>query len=430
MNKSENYSDQLLRLNPTWTIGSIRSITFQITEQCTLRCSYCYQIDKKESTMSIETARKCVDLLFQMYDEDNKEAFINKDTKAIILDFIGGEPLLNVKAIEYICDYFVSCCLKRNHPWLENFRISIISNGDLYFTDESQAFLEKWQDFLSFTITIDGPEEIHNTCRVNKNGDGNFKNAFAALKHYRDNYYPNPSTKVTIAPENLKDFEKIINFFLSNNITDIHINPAFEPEWTYEDAQAYYYELRKIANILLENPNFSFSIFREQSFSPLPETELNTYCGGNGDMLAFDPFGKAYPCVRYMTSSLGNDVPPLIIGDYNGLYITEEQKEILSSLKSITRRTENTDECFFCPIARGCGECSAWNYQSAKKLGCRNINICPMHKAASLANVYFWNKYYRLHKINARFRMFLSKTEALRIIDRTEYFLLRALESE
>ena len=147
-------------------------------------------------------------------------------------------------------------------------------------------------------------------------------------------------------------------------------------------------------------------------------------------MLAFDPHGLAYPCVRYMSSSLGKDVQPLIIGDYQGLYQTKEQQEILTDLKAITRRSENNDECFFCPIARGCGECSAWNYQSAGKLGCRNTNICPMHKAASLANVYYWNKYYRLHNINARFKMFLPKEEALKIISSSEYFLLRALEGD
>ena len=39
------------------------------------------------------------DLLFQMYDEDDKLKPINKDTGGIILDFIGGEPLLNIKVI-------------------------------------------------------------------------------------------------------------------------------------------------------------------------------------------------------------------------------------------------------------------------------------------------------------------------------------------
>lgn len=41
-------------------------------------------------------------------------------------------------------------------------------------------------------------------------------------------------------------------------------------------------------------------------------------------MLAFDPNGIAYPCLRYMESSLGNDQPPIIIGSVDGLWVTEE----------------------------------------------------------------------------------------------------------
>ena len=48
--------------------------------------------------MSKETGRRIVDLLFKMYEEDKAEAIINKSTKAIILDFIGGEPLMNITA--------------------------------------------------------------------------------------------------------------------------------------------------------------------------------------------------------------------------------------------------------------------------------------------------------------------------------------------
>ena len=52
--------------------------------------------------MSSETGRKIVDLLFKMYDEDDKLKPINKDTGGIILDFIGGEPLLETTLIKQI----------------------------------------------------------------------------------------------------------------------------------------------------------------------------------------------------------------------------------------------------------------------------------------------------------------------------------------
>jgi len=79
-------------------------------------------------------------------------------------------------------------------------------------------------------------------------------------------------------------------------------------------------------------------------------------------MLSFDPNGIAYPCIRYMSSSLGDTVPPIIIGDVNGIYISKEAKEIKKQFDAITRRTQSSDECYYCSVASGCAWCSAWNY--------------------------------------------------------------------
>ena len=50
-----------------------RSITFQVTDDCCLKCSYCYQGHKGHAMMTKETAKAIIDLLFQMYEEDNPD---------------------------------------------------------------------------------------------------------------------------------------------------------------------------------------------------------------------------------------------------------------------------------------------------------------------------------------------------------------------
>ena len=75
-------------------------------------------------------------------------------------------------------------------------------------------------------------------------------------------------------------------------------------------------------------------------------------------MLSMDPDGYLYPCIRYMESSLGTDRPPLRIGHVNiGIAQTECDKKCVDCLNKIDRRTESTDECFYCPIAEGCSWC-------------------------------------------------------------------------
>ena len=428
-----SYNDFISNLYWDWehplgeTESLTRDVTFQVTDDCPMSCSYCYQGHKGHKKMSKEVAKQGVDLLFHMYEENNSP-FINRKTKAIILDFIGGEPLMAIDIIDYICTYFVQKCLELDHPWLYTWRASMTSNGALYFEPKVQEFLHKFKGFVSFSITLDGPKEIHDSCRVYHDGRGNFDDAYAAMKHFNSHYYEELGTKVTIAPENLHNLNKIVDFFIGEGMKLIHANCVNEAKWTYAQAKLFYAELKKMADRLLElNDETTISLFNEYFFSPLGPNDNQNWCGGTSKMLAFDPDGVAYPCLRYMPSSLGNDVPPIVIGSVEGIYVTDEQKHIKEYMDGITRRSQSTDECWNCPIAAGCSWCSAWNYQETGSVNKRSTNICVMHKARSLANVYYWNKWYRLNNIDKRFKMWLPKEEALRIIDEKEYAMLEEL---
>jgi uncharacterized protein len=186
--------------------------------------------------MSKETAKSCVDLLFKMYEEDDSEAYINKSTTALIFEFIGGEPLLNLDIIDFICSYFMERCVEIHSEWAIPFRMTMISNGQRYFDEDVQKFLDKWQDYLSFSVTVDGPKEMHNSCRLNKNGEGTFDKAFSALKHYQQHYgnKSTVSTKVTVSPDNLPFLGDVFQFFIDNNIP-IYSNPVYEHKWTIEE---------------------------------------------------------------------------------------------------------------------------------------------------------------------------------------------------
>lgn len=420
------YSDNIRNLFP----GKVVTVTFQITNDCTCACTYCYQINKGKKYMTKDTADKIIALLFDMYEQDNKDNLINKDVTTLVVDFIGGEPFLNIEIIEYVCNQILKKCIEVDHPWLNTLRFSICSNGDLYFSPKVQNFLKIYKDFISFTVTIDGPEEVHNTCRIRSDGTGNFEKAFQAWRHYNDIYDNDDfGTKITIAPENLPIISNIAQFFIDNKVKILAMNPAYESQWTIDQAKIYYNQLKIIADNLLEyfiDNNF----FVEEHFYPI--IDLQPWCGGYGQMLAFDPDGIAYPCVRFMDSSLGTEIKPIIIGNCNnGIYNTPEERELWDKFHSINRLTENTEECINCPIAHGCGECAAWSYQSAGGvLGIRNTNICHMHKARYLANIYYWNKYYRQNNIPKRMKFMLSKEDILNYIDEDEYNLLLELQGD
>ena len=397
-----------------------RSITFQVTDDCCLKCSYCYEINKGHKMMSKAIAQKGIDLLFSLYDENKDDGYINHHTKGIVLDLIGGEPFMNIETMDFIVEYFIQQCLERNHIWLTQFRVSISSNGLLYFSSAVQTFLKKYKELISLTITIDGPQELHDACRRDLEGNGSFSRAIAAWRDW-NKFYNDPTTKVTIAPENLPFLNKIFDFFIDEGCKEIYANPIFEHEWTIEEAQLYYHQLKILADRLLFSPTYYSNLFEAHIGEPMPSTNNSNWCGGTGAMLAFDPDGLAYPCLRYMPSSLGTEVKPIVIGNVNSIYSTAEAQKLKEFLDGITRRSQSTDNCFNCHIASGCAWCSAENYQETGSCNKRSTHICWMHRARVLANVYYWNLYYIKNKINKIKPLYLERGIANQIISNEEY---------
>lgn len=394
----------------------VKNFTFQVTEACSLECKYCYQIAKTAKRMSFDTAKRIVD---RLYDDDNGKS------EAIILEFIGGEPLLEVELIDKIIDYFTYQGILRCHRWATYFMVSICSNGVSYFDPKVQAFIKKHHKHLSFGISIDGCKELHDACRVFANGKGSYDIAVAGAMHYMQNYSPNMGTKMTFAPENIHYAFKAIKNLVELGYKQINANCVFEKGWSQKHAVVFYNELKKITDWLLENnkENIYISLFEEGIFQPMPSEDNLNWCGGNGKMLAVDPDGIFYPCIRYMPTSLGHSQEPIICGNLK----TGIDWSNLTCMECVTRRSQSTDECFNCPIANGCAWCSGYNYQEFGTINKRATFICEMHKARSLANVYFWNKVYKKHNMPDKFKMHCPKEWALKIIDEDEYNMLLEL---
>ncbi|MDR2650045.1 MAG: radical SAM peptide maturase, CXXX-repeat target family [Clostridiales bacterium] len=387
---------------------AVKTITFVVTEDCNLRCSYCYECNKNYSTaMTKETARKAVDTLLS---QNTIHDYIDPsgDVRAIILDFIGGEPLLQIELIDYICDYFKYQVYTRNHQF-QNYMFSISTNGVLYDTPEVQKFIFKNRGRLSLSITIDGNKELHDSCRLFPDGAGSFDTVFRNVQKAVEQIGLQ-STKVTIAPENLKYLSTSIPWLIEQGLRDIHANCVYEDVWKPEHAMLFYSELIKLADWLLDDKRYErcgASLFAEFIGKPLSQEDNHNWCGGTGLMLAIGTDGNLYPCIRYMQYSLRNQ-SELKIGNIDS-GITEFQ--VIDRLSAITRRSQSTDECFNCPAASGCAWCSGYCYDVHGTPDKRTTFICQMHKARVLANYYYWNSVYALENMDKRFELYLSRED-------------------
>ena len=407
-----------------------KTVTFQVTDDCNLRCTYCYQINKGKRKMSFETAKQFVDILVADSYIEGKYTYIGT-TPGIVFEFIGGEPLLEIDLIDEITEYIKWKLISENHPWAKNCVFSMISNGVEYFTPKVQDYLTKNKGIVSFGISLDGCKPLHDMCRVFPDGTGSYDIAEAGCIHYRENYDPHMLTKMTIAPENITwTYDAFVNL-VRLGYPIIHGNCVYEKGWTINHAIILYDQLKKIADYILENDRentLSFSMFDEQHCHPLAQHENQNYCGSTGAMLACDPDGNICPCIRFMKSSLGENLGDFTIGHTrSGMGVEEQDKANIEALDAVTRRSQSTDECWLCPVGSGCGWCTAYNYQITGSVDKRCTYICWMHRARSLANVYFWNKVYKKNNENKVSRLYLQKEFALQIITEEEYNMLLEL---
>lgn len=363
----------------------------------------------------------------------DKNELVNTETSiGLILEFIGGEPLMAIDLIDQICTYIFNYMIINHHPWLLKTKISICSNGLLYYEPKVQQFLNKFGNFVSLGFSIDGNKELHDMCRKDTYGNGTYDRAISAIMDHHRKYNTVLTTKMTLSPENISFSSAAIIDLIEKGFIEIFVNCIYEEGWTYAHGTILYNEFKKIADYIIENDLYNkvfIRIFDRKLYQPEIPEETNNWCGGVADTnIALDYKGQMFSCIRYMESSLNGHQKALPIGDIqNGYLSNEEYKKNYESMTNITRQSQSTEECLNCPVAKGCGWCSAYNYEKFGTLNKRATFICPTHKAESLANVYYWNTLYKKFNLSDVFPLYLQEEEIDKLIPSSEKELLKKL---
>ena len=374
----------------SWNSSIAKSITFIVTKDCQLACKYCYLVGKNEKErMSWDVAKKAVDYILEHPNEFNEDA--------VIWDFIGGEPFLEIDLIDKICDYIKTQMFLRKHHWFNSYRFSFSTNGINYNSDKVQKFIEKNHSHLSIGITIDGTKQKHDLNRIWK-GIGKEKGSYDDVVRNIPlwlSQFPYGGTKVTISSADIPYIKESVLHLYSLGIHEVNINCVFEDVWNENDDKLFENQLIELADAIIDcelYSQYTCSLFSEHIGKPLNSKLQNENWCGAGKMLSIDAAGNFYPCTRFAQYSLRNK-KALIIGNINeGI-----DKNKLRPFLTLDRCTQSTQECIDCEVASGCAWCQGENYDAAGSptIYQRATAICKMHKARVRANNYYWNKLYR-----------------------------------
>lgn len=398
---------------------SLRAITLQMSQNCNLRCEYCPYCDNglydnrkhDNKNMSWETITRAIDFLI----EHSVEA------EYIYISYYGGEPLLNKKllidsmryAVENVSGKIVKFGMTTNGTLLDDDFLAAISEFD-----------------VTITISLDGPEEIHDTHRKFSNGKGSYEIVRKNIKNIQENY-PKLARKLdfnTVVSPDI-EFKKIWEFFgnkdnfsnftntnlstLSTNYTtkDIEYGKEYFEEVSYMNLRAYLYLLGFLPD---EDAGMHRSVIERiykysEIYTPKTVPKIahpNGTCIPGLKKLFVDVWGNLYPCERADENS-----EFLRIGTIYKGFDFEKVRYLLNVAATTENKCKNCWAfygCTMCPVAADTGKDNKYKntYMNSKCIRIKQAALEALKDYTMLRELKF--RFYREGLENARKNLFIS----------------------
>ena len=278
-------------------IYPVTSAYFIMTENCNLRCRYCFEKDTRSTTkiMDEKTAFKMIDFLF-----DEAIKYDSKDT--IHCTFFGGEPMLALDLCESMLKYGDKKRTETGKP----IRFSIITNGTIY-NDKVEHLLQLWYDLygtVDIQLSIDGVPEVQNKNRpcanTNLESAKLVEEAVPKFKKFLETHGLNKDCLYihsVVTHATIPLLWDSYRYFLGTLGVGFEFAWLIEDEWVDEDVRILDEQLSKII------PHLAQCTTNIRRF-PFKRFDRCSGCGSGRALLAIDTEGNLYPCHRFYFYSL------------------------------------------------------------------------------------------------------------------------------
>lgn len=360
---------------------NVTDLTLNITSECNLNCLYCWNDQgsysgegfsvgeadpKKKKDMPLTIAKKAVDILLSLCG----------DEKDLVVDFYGGEPLLNINTLKGTVAY----CKEMEKKHNVKFSYLLATNGTLLTAELSKELIELG---VQIALSIDGPKKIHNHNRPFANGDGSFDTIMDNLDAMPEDLKKKLVGRTTVTPsypsmtslyDNLKElgFERMEIFESEDachKVTDKTKDLFFTGS---EEKEILYAEYERLALLFIEEVlegklNYAKTFFNR--FFKLMQRlyyneELVGGCPAATGQIAVSADGSIYPC----TSFLGID--NFCLGNVNDSIDKIKYEDFINQVND---RSKQCSECELYSVCKSSGSCLNVNYYF-------NDNVAVPHK--------------------------------------------------
>lgn len=269
-----------------------------VSTDCNLDCHYCYYRQSLEgSRVRRRLDRSMLETLIPQYME------YVADTGAARLTWQGGEPTLaGLEFFRWVIE------LERRHARPGTSLHNALQTNAVLIDDEWAAFLAE-HGFL-VGVSLDGPEELHDTLRTDRGGHGSFRRVMAGIEALR-RAAVEFNVLCVVGPHNVARPRELMRFFRREQFGYLQFIPAMDYQGTEPEAPARYLVTpEEYGRFLVElfeewyeqgRPRVSIRIFDNflQSYLGVPNDACihGDVCDGG---LIVEHNGDVYPCDFYV----------------------------------------------------------------------------------------------------------------------------------
>lgn len=324
---------------------AITAIDMDPTEQCNLKCSYCFKGKLAGRRMSLETAKQAVRFLVRHSGQ----------AKDLHVSLMGGEPMLSFDLLKQWVPWTFHYCEQR----AKSVSIGATTNGTV-FDQERHDFCRRWQ--IGLHLSIDGCPAVQDRERVFRNGRGssnrleqNLPRIFSAWRtiHARCSIVPETVGRLSESYRYFcdKGFLKVAPALVSGcNWGDANVLATLESEYA-KVLEHHWQHMKTHGRYFVLTP---LDHFVRSSQSKAPQT---TICGAARGMLHIDADGLLWPCHRFNGKRAHKN---LILGSVWGGF----NNALRDCFLRINPKQDMRQSCMDCQAKLVCGTpCVAANWQ-------------------------------------------------------------------
>lgn len=284
----------------------IERICISVNNYCNLKCKYCY-FPAKQYSKSIHFLSS--DEILKILNRCNNYIEKMVPIKPLKINFVGeGEPLLNWKEIK--------SALERFNPHISSkIKFYTVTNGILITDEIANEFIDL-EIFPS--ISLDGPEEIHDYYRIDQNSNGSFEMVIQGIDILRRHGF-DIAINSTVTQRLINNIDHYMQFIKEQGIKKIIFGRLVDaPPQVKSISTSTFYDFLKKIQILKDTMDIqhleigNLEAYR-RAINGNPEKVCTMFgsCCGAGTNNLFYLVHEVFPCGRFV------DKPDWKLGDFN-----------------------------------------------------------------------------------------------------------------